>query len=82
MRDRFIECMKMMYGAKDVEPIQLRDLVRTFSMGYAEALMAVGDRGAMARYIEEYRLIAAETWMPGNEWKWWPVIDISKGEGL
>lgn len=72
-RQRLFTCMRMIYPQGPSSAYQHRDVIRCFSMGWAEALIAANCREGLAQWTEEWKLCAEENWWPGPEWAWWQV---------
>lgn len=78
MRLCFLKVMHLMYPNVEqllitgMDPDQLRDVVRVFSLGWCEALI-ISNNGPC---IEDWKLrygcrINSPDWYPGPEWQWW-----------
>ncbi len=70
MKDAFKRDMLYIYPDGVDNPTQHRDLIRTYSMGWASALVSVGSEDALRRWTEEATLIVSEKWMPDLSWEW------------
>lgn len=54
----------------------MRDLVRTFSMGWVEGLRHHGNVSAVREWAEGLgKEIAAAGWEPDESWIWWTNLD-------
>lgn len=71
MKDAFILSMQHIYPGGVDNMHQMRDLVRVYSMGWCDALMARGDKAAVQAWCTEFGPISATGWFPDATWKWW-----------
>lgn len=68
MRRQFSEIVKTRGGLTDKE---LRDVVRTFAMGWAECYAASGDTLRTHAWALALGEITLDHWYPGPEWRFW-----------
>jgi hypothetical protein len=73
MKEAFKRDMRFLYpaGLGSDEYHQFRDLIRVFSMGWCDALMAHNLTDAVEQWTKEFRPIAEAGWFPDDSWKWW-----------
>ncbi len=71
MKLRFREAMKLMWPGGVDDPLMFRDVIRIFSMGWAEAMMKTDNCEEISSYVTNFRAIAQQDWMPDDSWKWW-----------
>jgi|HubBroStandDraft_5_1064220.scaffolds.fasta_scaffold828689_2 hypothetical protein len=71
MKEAFKRSMVFLYpqGADNIH--QWRDLVRTFVMGWNEALMKREDREGLLIAMDVTKSITDKFWFPDKTWKWW-----------
>jgi hypothetical protein len=72
----FHSCMKRQFATlvasgRGLTPTELRDVARTFAMGWAEALASRGDTVATHYWAINFGNMTMADWWPGNEWKFW-----------
>lgn len=68
IKKEFKEAMLVLYPNKEVDIYQLRDLIRTFAMGWVSAL---GNNGQNIEHLCEFTFTIMErTWYPDESWKW------------
>lgn len=72
MKQAFLSCMDHLYpdGLPSESSHQLRDLIRVFSMGWCESLIAQGLDDEVEKWTEEFKPIADLNWWPDDTWKW------------
>lgn len=68
---RFFHCMEMIYPDGVSSQEQLRDLIRTFSMGWLEALMLAECKEPVQAWVSEFAYTFDVGWWPDDSWKWW-----------
>lgn len=68
MRRQFKERMQTHGGLTDLE---LRNVVRTFAMGWAECYASQGDTLRTHAWALALGDITTEHWWPGPEWRFW-----------
>lgn len=73
---RFKECMSRQFSERiashgGLTDVELRNVARTFAMGWAEALGASGNSVATYCWALAFGDITTEHWWPGDEWKFW-----------
>jgi hypothetical protein len=71
MKDAFKTCMTHLYPDRPVQQHQLADLIRTFAMGYMEALISVPSPEKIREQLKLYEEITKEGWKPDSSWHWW-----------
>jgi len=74
MKEAFLESIRMIYpDGLDVltDGYQWRDIVRIYSMGWADALMATGQKEKLEEWLLEAKALTDENWMPDSSWRWW-----------
>lgn len=77
MKEAFKQSMSYLYpGAGGVSRDQMRDLVRTFSMGWVEGLRAHNQVEAVREWAEGLGLEVSNVgWWPDETWIWWTSLD-------
>ncbi len=71
MKESFLRAMKHVYPKGGVSPQQHRDLVRTYSMGWADALMSIEAKKDLEEWVLDHSGLADLNWWPDDSWKWW-----------
>lgn len=71
MKAAFLKSMKFLYPIGVDTRDQHRDLVRTFVMGWNEALMSRGDETGLKEGMPITESIVSPKWYPDSTWKWW-----------
>ena len=73
MKQAFRKAMKASYQGQGVPMGQLRELARSFCMGWMEAVIAIGGLSsptALASAMDASQ-VADFSWIPAEDWKWW-----------
>ena len=71
MKERFLRCAAVQFP-NGVPPDQHRDIIRTFAMGWNEALRSRRDLLAQKEFMLHYgAMINQVDWYPDSTWKWW-----------
>lgn len=72
MKSEFIRTMKHLWPEGiDDNIYQFRDRVRTYTVGWFDALRVCGNK-VVARQDEEILVMQLDpNWMPDDSWKWW-----------
>jgi hypothetical protein len=68
MKEAFKMCMLYLYPGGVANPLQHRDLVRCFCMGWIEALKH--HNTLTDQELDKLAEIAKEDWMPDSSWNW------------
>src|SRR5689334_13020870 len=75
---KFIECHRRMFESTirkgnwvGLSPTDLRQLVRSFAMGWAESAAARGDTVYCHSWAMVFGEITMPDWWPGPEWRFW-----------
>lgn len=71
MKTAFLHDMELMYPDGVPSREQLRDLVRTYAMGWVAALAQAGDEPRVADWFLQFRGMEKEDWWPDDSWMWW-----------
>ena len=71
MKEAFLQSMRLIYPQGVDNAYQHRDVVRIYSMGWCDALMAADQKQAVAAWVEEFRPLADLNWWPDASWRWW-----------
>lgn len=68
---KFLDCMSLLYPSGGLGKSQVVDLVRTFFMGWTEALLAAGCVEQASQILDEFSFLNDPAWEPGADWCWW-----------
>lgn len=72
LKERFRECLRRVHGGQAVADSELRGLIRSFALGWCEALVEHGQYASARRCMErDVRPLLDESWLPDASWRWW-----------
>lgn len=81
LKDAFLKCSRMQFPREEfpqgVPLSQLRDMIRTFSMGWSESIIAMKQIGVGTKKVliddlaQHYLRINSPDYLPDISWEWW-----------
>lgn len=71
MKAAFLKSMRYLYPDGPGSAQQHRDLVKCYSMGWCDSLVADGNSEAVDAWTREFKFLADLNWWPDASWKWW-----------
>lgn len=80
-QESFLMSMRVTRGKQTLEPEELAGLVRSYMIGYLDALVQFAGIKVAQQVGRDHSYMANPDWQPGVEWQYWEMADQTRFGG-